>query len=235
MSFHTMFWIAGACRVCQPATPGWSGPWSLVLNIFQSFNVLSQPRHTPFWADVKGDMKRIEMPWDGVVVSFCSGRAVIEFTVTRGPEAGTKVSEASVCLLGTVWHTLVPWSPWYSEVNKALVPSFAFHLYQVVIFCPILLHAICLSIQRTECKKLPAALPEPCHGVCELHVVQRYFFRIWDWRLIQKSTQIIIDCSLRTRSSWNSQPFCVRYSLDSELYNEAGPVVRYEIKRPYQE
>lgn len=118
--------------------------------------------------------------------------------------------------------------------ESKLVHSFAFHLYQVVIFSPMLLYAICLSIQRTECKKLRPLYQNPVMVLVNFMSFSVTFFWIWDWRLIQKRTYIDL-LFLPTRLSWNSQPFCVRYSLDSELYSEAGPVVRYEIKRPYQE
>ena len=181
------------------------------------------------------------MPRDSVAVSFCPGRGSDWIYSDAWPWSRNQ----SVGSLGlfprrtmTYPRTMVPLV--FRKKNAArldeskLVHSFAFHLYQVVIFSPMLLYAICLSIQRTECKKLRPLYQNPVMVLVNFMSFSVTFFWIWDWRLIQKRTYIDL-LFLPTRLSWNSQPFCVRYSLDSELYSEAGPVVRYEIKRPYQE
>lgn len=81
---------------------------------------------------------------------------------------------------------------WLDE--SKLVHSFAFHLYQVVIFSPMLLYAICLSIQRTECKKLRPLYQNPVMVLVNFMSFSVTFFGsgIEDWF---KRGHILIYCS----------------------------------------
>lgn len=235
-----MFWIAGACRVCQSATPGWSGPWLLVLNICKSFNVSFLPTQTYSflcWCETWNALRCHE------IVLLWAFAQVVQWLNLQWRVALKQEPKCRKPRFISSAHYDIPSYHGPLSIQKKnaarldeskLVHSFAFHLYQVVIFSPMLLYAICLSIQRTECKKLRPLYQNPVMVLVNFMSFSVTFFWIWDWRLIQKRTYIDL-LFLPTRLSWNSQPFCVRYSLDSELYSEAGPVVRYEIKRPYQE